>query len=93
MQVAHILAPTTRDPYTLLRVKPDSSASEIKKRYWKVSLLVHPDKCAHPQAQQAFTVLNKAFKEVEDPAKVGPVTFLIARFSGDEKEYEFLDVA
>lgn len=35
-----------------------------------MSLLVHPDKCSHPQAQQAFVKLNKAFKELQDPDKV-----------------------
>lgn len=39
-------------------------------RYWKISLLVHPDKCSHPQANQAFIKLNKAFKELQDPEKV-----------------------
>lgn len=38
-------------------------------RYWKLSLLVHPDKCSHPQAHQAFIKLNKAFKELQDPDK------------------------
>lgn len=35
-----------------------------------MSLLVHPDKCSHPQAHQAFIKLNKAFKELQDPEKV-----------------------
>lgn len=39
-------------------------------RYWKLSLLVHPDKCSHPEAHQAFVKLNKAFKELQDPEKV-----------------------
>ncbi|KAJ6952514.1 GPALPP motifs-containing protein 1 [Populus alba x Populus x berolinensis] len=38
-------------------------------RYWKLSLLVHPDKCSHPQAHQAFVKLNKAFKDLQDPEK------------------------
>lgn len=33
---------------------------EIKKIYRKKSLLVHPDKCKHPKAQEAFDVLKKA---------------------------------
>jgi hypothetical protein len=37
-----------------------------------MSLLVHPDKCSHPQAHQAFIKLNKAFKELQDPEKVSP---------------------
>ncbi|WCJ31112.1 DNAJ heat shock N-terminal domain-containing protein [Euphorbia peplus] len=41
----------------------------ILPRYWKMSLLVHPDKCSHPQAHQAFIILNKAFKELQDPDK------------------------
>lgn len=39
-------------------------------RYWKLSLLVHPDKCSHPEAQQAFTILNQSFKDLQDPTKV-----------------------
>ncbi|KAF3795554.1 GPALPP motifs-containing protein 1 [Nymphaea thermarum] len=38
-------------------------------RYWKLSLLVHPDKCSHPQAHQAFVLLNQAFKELQNPDK------------------------
>ncbi|XP_027072901.1 uncharacterized protein [Coffea arabica] len=38
-------------------------------RYWKLSLMVHPDKCSHPQAHQAFVKLNKAFKDLQDPDK------------------------
>jgi len=33
-------------------------------------LLVHPDKCDHPQAHEAFMALNKAFKDLQDPTKV-----------------------
>jgi hypothetical protein len=32
--------------------------------------MVHPDKCDHPQAQEAFMALNKAFKDLQDPTKV-----------------------
>lgn len=39
-------------------------------RYWKLSLMVHPDKCSHPQAHQAFVLLNQAFKDLQDPDKV-----------------------
>lgn len=46
-------------------------------RYWKLSLMVHPDKCSHPEAQQAFVKLNKAFKDLQDPVKVRFVKFLV----------------
>ena len=46
------------------------SAKILHCRYWKLSLLVHPDKCTHPRAHEAFTALNKAFKDLQDPIKV-----------------------
>ncbi|ONI16146.1 hypothetical protein PRUPE_3G081100 [Prunus persica] len=55
--------------YDILGANQNMSAENIKKRYWKMSLLVHPDKCSHPRAQQAFVKLNKAFKELQDPDK------------------------
>ncbi|XP_020549246.1 uncharacterized protein LOC105161090 [Sesamum indicum] len=51
------------------------SPENMKKRYWKLSLMVHPDKCSHPQAHQAFVKLNKAFKDLQDPDKVSVGTF------------------
>ncbi|XP_024542898.1 uncharacterized protein LOC112350633 [Selaginella moellendorffii] len=69
-EVTRILDPDMRDAYHILSVKPDATAEVIKKRYWKLSLLVHPDKCAHPHAQDAFTTINKAFQELQDPVKV-----------------------
>ena len=36
----------------------------MKKAYWRRSLLVHPDKNPHPQAQKAFQALNQAWKDV-----------------------------
>lgn len=36
--------------------------------------MVHPDKCSHPQAHQAFVKLNKAFKDLQDPDKVSFMT-------------------
>ncbi|GJM94230.1 hypothetical protein PR202_ga10860 [Eleusine coracana subsp. coracana] len=41
--------------------------------YWKLSLLVHPDKCPHPSAQEAFVKLNNAFKDLQDPDKRGAI--------------------
>ncbi|XVF30001.1 hypothetical protein REPUB_Repub16aG0019800 [Reevesia pubescens] len=56
-------------PYDVIGANQNMSADNIKKKYWKLSLLVHPDKCPHPQAHQAFIILNKAFKELQDPDK------------------------
>lgn len=42
------------------------SKSEVKKKYWKLSLLIHPDKCDHPKAQAAFAAVNDAAKTLQD---------------------------
>ncbi|XP_019160234.1 PREDICTED: GPALPP motifs-containing protein 1-like [Ipomoea nil] len=55
--------------YDVLGVNRNMASENMKKRYWKLSLMVHPDKCSHPQAHQAFVKLNKAFKDLQDPDK------------------------
>jgi DnaJ-domain-containing protein 1 len=35
------------DAYAVLGVAPDAGGGEIKKRYMRLSLLIHPDKCTH----------------------------------------------
>ncbi|KAJ7557479.1 hypothetical protein O6H91_05G128200 [Diphasiastrum complanatum] len=86
-EVARILSLESGNAYELLGAKPDSSVEVIKKRYWKLSLLVHPDKCAHPQAQQAFTAVNRAFKDIEDPTKRAEIDRKLAEKQMRE-EYE-----
>ncbi|KAF9611732.1 hypothetical protein IFM89_034915 [Coptis chinensis] len=68
-EVTRIMEVETGSPYDLLGVNRNMSADNIKKRYWKLSLMVHPDKCSHPQAHQAFVKLNEGFKELQDPDK------------------------
>ncbi|KAG4910691.1 hypothetical protein JHK87_056807 [Glycine soja] len=68
-EVTRIMEVEADSPYDVLGVNHNMSSDNIKKKYWKMSLLVHPDKCSHPQAHQAFIKLNKAFKELQDPEK------------------------
>ncbi|KAL3503999.1 hypothetical protein ACH5RR_033840, partial [Cinchona calisaya] len=68
-EITRIMGAEVDSPYDILRVNKDMSAENMKKRYWKLSLMVHPDKCSHPQAHQAFVKLNKAFKDLQDPDK------------------------
>ena len=44
----------------------DFCEKEIKLQFRKKSLLVHPDKCKHPQAQTAFEILKTAEKILMD---------------------------
>ncbi|XP_074557605.1 uncharacterized protein LOC141813536 [Curcuma longa] len=68
-EVARIVGADVDKPYDILGVNWKMSPETIKKRYWKLSLLVHPDKCTHPQAHQAFVLLTQAFKDLQDPDK------------------------
>ncbi|KAK4753859.1 hypothetical protein SAY87_001963 [Trapa incisa] len=68
-EVTRIMGADAHDPYDVVGANHNMSTDNIKKRYWKLSLLVHPDKCSHPEAHQAFVKLNKAFKELQDPDK------------------------
>ncbi|KAK9107673.1 hypothetical protein Syun_023684 [Stephania yunnanensis] len=68
-EITRILGVEIENPYDVLGANWKTSSDNIKKRYWKLSLMVHPDKCSHPQAHQAFVALNKAFKDIQDPDK------------------------
>jgi len=67
------------DAYDILGVDPgvasgagvDARAvtpAALKKVFWKLSLSVHPDKCAHPDAAGAFDAVKKAHEQLCDPA-------------------------
>ncbi|XP_050375357.1 uncharacterized protein LOC126792890 [Argentina anserina] len=68
-EVTRIMDSDENSPYDVLGANQNMAPENMKKRYWKMSLLVHPDKCSHPQAQEAFVKLNKAFKDLQDPEK------------------------
>eukprot|EP00775_Hariotina_reticulata_P013672 gene13672-13794_t len=54
------------DPYAVLGVDQAADSASIRKSYWKLSLLVHPDKCSHPAAQEVFTAVSKAAQLLQD---------------------------
>jgi DnaJ family protein C protein 8 len=59
-EVRRILSCFKLNAFEYLNLPFDSSLEEVKKQYRKLSLLVHPDKCKHPQAKEAFGALAKA---------------------------------
>jgi curved DNA-binding protein CbpA len=54
------------DPYAVLGVEATADAGSIRKSYWRLSLLVHPDKCRHPAAQEVFQAVSKAAQLLQD---------------------------
>ncbi|KAK8942276.1 hypothetical protein KSP40_PGU015930 [Platanthera guangdongensis] len=66
-EVVRILSCFKLNPFEHLNLPFDSSLDDVKKQYRKLSLLVHPDKCKHPQAKDAFGALAKAQQLLLDP--------------------------
>ncbi|CAH9115496.1 unnamed protein product [Cuscuta epithymum] len=66
-EVHRILSCFKLNPFEYLNLSFDSSLDDIKRQYRKLSLLVHPDKCKHPQAKEAFGALAKAQQLLLDP--------------------------
>ncbi|KAJ8541722.1 hypothetical protein K7X08_002538 [Anisodus acutangulus] len=68
-EVTRIMGADADNSYDVLGANRNMLSDNMKKRYWKLSLMVHPDKCTHPEAHQAFVKLNKAYKDLQDPDK------------------------
>ena len=54
------------DAYDVLSASPEHSNAELKKVYWKLSLVIHPDKCDDPCAATAFDAVKKAYEMLKD---------------------------
>jgi DnaJ family protein C protein 8 len=56
------------NPFEVLQVDSDVPLDEVKKKYKRLSILVHPDKNQDDaeRAQQAFEIINKAWKTLEN---------------------------
>jgi len=55
------------DFYQVLKVTRNESAAEMKKKFRKAALHVHPDRNKAPGAAEAFKVLNQAYTTLTDP--------------------------
>eukprot|EP00884_Botryococcus_braunii_P016687 jgi/Botrbrau1/3701/Bobra.0008s0028.3 len=55
--------------YAVLKVAKTTEQSEIRGNYLRLSRLVHPDKCRHPQAPDASAVVNQAYDTLRTAVK------------------------
>ncbi|KAK9862451.1 hypothetical protein WJX84_000449 [Apatococcus fuscideae] len=55
--------------YAVLKVDKDSPETDVRTSYYKLSRLVHPDKCRHEQASSASAAVNLAYDTLRNPAK------------------------
>ncbi|KAL3102596.1 hypothetical protein niasHT_022883 [Heterodera trifolii] len=72
-QIERILRPGATylnlNPFEVLQLEPDTNVEDARKKYKKLSLLIHPDKNPNcrERAERAFDALKKAIATVEDP--------------------------
>ena len=70
-QISRLLRPGSTyanlNPFEVLLVEPEDPLEVIRKQYKRLSILLHPDKNPddRDRAQNAFDVLNKAYKYLE----------------------------
>ncbi|CAI5438749.1 unnamed protein product [Caenorhabditis angaria] len=75
-QIERLLKPGSTylnlNPFEVLQIDPETDIEVAKKKYKKLSLLVHPDKNPddRERADKAFDIIKKALKQIEDPVEV-----------------------
>lgn len=61
---------TKSDYYSILEATPRSSESDIKKNYFRLAKLYHPDVAGDkPENRERFKLINEAFGVLSDPGK------------------------
>lgn len=77
-EVMRVLGAFKLNPYEMLGLRFDVPPEEVPRAYRKVSLAVHPDKCGHPRANDAFDIIGHAQKELLDPEKKSRLDAVLA---------------
>ena len=79
--ITHITTYTI--PLNILCVLPEEENEIIKKKYKKLSLKIHPDRCNHPCATDAIAFLSKAMKSLENEDERKKYTQIINQARSD----------
>jgi DnaJ family protein C protein 8 len=66
-QVDRLTSKLFSSAYDILLLSHDADEKTIKNQYRRLSALVHPDKCKHPKAHEAFLIVKKAQDDLLDP--------------------------
>lgn len=86
-EVVRVLSCFKLNPFEHLNLPFEASPEDVRRQYRKLSLLVHPDKCKHAQAQEAFAALARAQQLLLDPQERDYVVAQI-RLARDELRAE-----
>lgn len=76
-EVNRILGAFKLNPYEMLNLRFTATPEDVRRAYRKISLSVHPDKCTHPRAKDAFETIGHAQKELLDEEKKKNLDFLL----------------
>lgn len=68
VQVERLTSKIFSSAYEVLLLAHGVDEKTIRNQYRKLSALVHPDKCKHAKANEAFHVLKKALDDLMDPS-------------------------
>lgn len=85
-QVNRILGAFKLNPFEALGLPFNSAPEDIRRQYRKVSLTVHPDKCTHPRAKDAFEIIGHAQKELLNEDKRKYLDFVLNIAKEDVKK-------
>ena len=55
--------------YKVLEVSKDATQEEIKRAYYRLVRIYHPDVSADPEASRKFEEIQKAYEVLSDPEK------------------------
>lgn len=61
-QIERLFSRVWKNPFDCLLLDRDATEDEIKKRYKLFSLALHPDKCSHEKATEAFEIVKQAYQ-------------------------------
>ncbi|GAW83280.1 DnaJ protein [Plasmodium gonderi] len=64
-EITRLLANKNSSPFEIFDIHEDINMEEIKSKYRRLSVLIHPDKCKIEKANEAFHILNKAYEELK----------------------------
>ena len=73
LEVERVLGAFKLNPYEYLNVPFDADDAAIKRAFRKSSLVIHPDKCKHEHAKDAFEALGAAYKVLTDETRKASV--------------------
>lgn len=55
---------SAKSDYSVLGLSPGVDGAQIRKRYRQIAITVHPDKCSHPKANEAFHKIVLAYRNL-----------------------------